>query len=63
MMIVASMDSMFIKRDREHIRQDAVKVIDSISEKFQLYSTHQTRCECQQSAISKIDNNIKELCV
>ena len=53
----------FIESDWEHIQKDAVQVIDDIAQKFKLFLAHQTRCGCQQSAIAKIENDIKELCV
>ncbi len=35
----------FIESDREHIRKDAVQVIDDIARKFKLFLAHQTRCK------------------
>ena len=42
---------------------DAMNVIDGISEKFKLYMAHQARCKCQSMAISKLEDDIKNICV
>ena len=53
----------FIKSDREHVRNDAINVINGISHKFKLFLGHQTRCQCQSVAISQIESDMRELCV
>ncbi len=53
----------FIESDWKYTWEDAVQVIDYITKKFKLFLAHQTRCKWQQSAISKVENGIKELCV
>ena len=53
----------YIESDREHVRAYAVRVIDGISEKFELYLGHQTRCQCQSMAISQMELDMKELCL
>ena len=52
-----------IESDREHVRKDAIQVIDGIAHKFKLFLAHQTRCQCQSFAISQIEENMKELCM
>lgn len=51
-----------IESDREHVRRDAIQVIDGISHKFKLYLALQTRCQCQSMAISQVETDMKELC-
>ena len=43
--------------------EDAMNVIDDISEKFRLFMAHQARCQCQSVAMSMIENGIKQACV
>ena len=52
-----------IESDQEHVRNDALRVIDGIADKFKLFIGHQTRCQCQSVAISQIESQMKELCV
>ena len=40
--------------------EDAINVIDAISEKFKLFLAHQARCKCQLVAISTAEERIKE---
>ena len=44
----------------EHIRKDAIDVIESISEKFKLFLAHQAWCQCQLTAISSAEEDIKQ---
>ena len=39
---------------------DAINLIDTISEKFKLFLAHQVRCKCQLVAISTAEEQIKE---
>ena len=49
--------------DREYVRNNALRVIDGISNKFKLFLGLQTRCQCQRAAISKEESDMKELCI
>ena len=49
--------------DREYIHNNALRVIDGISNKFKLFLGHQARCQCQRAAISKEESDMKELCL
>ena len=40
-----------------------MRIIDGIFENFKLYLGHQTRCQCQSTAISQIELDMKELCL
>jgi len=53
----------FIESDHEHVRTDAINVINGISNKFKLFLGHQTLCQCQSVAISQIESDMRELCI
>ena len=51
-----------IESARDHVRKDAIRVIDGIVHKFKLFLGHQTMCQYQSFAISQIEEDMKELC-
>ena len=52
-----------IEKERGCLCDDAIRVIDAISEKFKFFLAHQARCKCQSMAISQSEENIKKVCV
>ena len=42
---------------------DAFTVVDNIKDKFSLYLAHQTRCKCQQTSISHMEDMSKSTCL
>ena len=42
-----------IESDREHVRDDAIRVIDGISKKFNFFMGYQTRCKSSSTFLMK----------